>query len=74
MDQRFSLTQILQVWTDDGDGMEALRLSNASWVAANHTEEETKGFLNHNPKLGFYQLVYGLIIIGLIIIAMIAAN
>ena len=36
---QYILTKIFQVWTDDGDGMEALRLSNASWVAADHTED-----------------------------------
>ena len=56
----------LQVWIDDGDGMEDLRRDNASWTTATHSKEEFTGFINYNPRLGYYQLIYGLIIVGMI--------
>ena len=57
----------LQIWVDDGDGLEELRRANATWSASSHTEEEFKGVINYNPNLEFYQLVYGLIIVAMLI-------
>merc|ERR1719237_661266 len=57
----------LQIWVDDGDGLEGLRRANATWSASSHTEEEFKGVINYNPNLEFYQLVYGLIIVAMLV-------
>ncbi|PSN51489.1 Multidrug resistance-associated protein 5 [Blattella germanica] len=52
----------LQVWLDHGDGLEEERRLNLTLynMTTNKTEEELKGFVNNNPDLWFYQLVYGL--------------
>lgn len=51
----------LQIWLDQGDGLEASRKENMTlYNLTNMTEEELKGFVNDNPDLFFYQLVYGL--------------
>ena len=57
----------LQVWVDDGDGMEAARRENASITSTVLSEEEFKGIINNNPRLGFYQLTYGLIIVAMLV-------
>ena len=57
----------LQIWVDDGDGLEEARRANSTWKATFHTEEEFKGVINDNPNLEFYQLVYGLIIIAMLV-------
>ena len=57
----------LQIWVDDGDGLEELRRANSTWTASFHTEEEFKGVINYNPNLEFYQLIYGLIIVAMLV-------
>ena len=57
----------LQIWVDDGDGLEEERRANATWTATFHTEEEFKGVINYNPNLEFYQLIYGLIIVAMLV-------
>ena len=57
----------LQIWVDDGDGLEEVRRANATWTDGFHTEEEFKGVINNNPNLEFYQLIYGLIIIAMLV-------
>ena len=57
----------LQIWVDDGDGLEEVRRANATWTNSFHTEEEFKGVINSNPNLEFYQLIYGLIIIAMLV-------
>ncbi|XP_033609843.1 multidrug resistance-associated protein 5 isoform X2 [Cryptotermes secundus] len=51
----------LQIWLDQGDGLEAERKENITrYNLTNMTEEELKGYVNDNPDLWFYQLMYGL--------------
>ena len=57
----------LQIWVDDGDGLEEARRANSTWTTTFHTDEEFKGVINNNPNLEFYQLVYGLIIIAMLV-------
>jgi len=57
----------LQVWVDDGDGMEGARRDNASFTSTVLSEEDFKGIINNNPRLGFYQLIYGLIIVAMLV-------
>ena len=57
----------LQVWIDDGDGREAARRDNASFTSTVLSEDEFKGIINNNPKLGFYQLIYSLIIVAMLV-------
>ena len=57
----------LQIWVDDGDGLEEARRTNSTWTTTFHTDEEFKGVINDNPNLEFYQLVYGLIIIAMLV-------
>ena len=57
----------LQIWVDDGDGLEEARRTNSTWITTFHTDEEFKGVINDNPNLEFYQLVYGLIIIAMLV-------
>ncbi|KAJ4445532.1 hypothetical protein ANN_12212 [Periplaneta americana] len=49
----------LQIWLDQGDGKEADRRINDTEYNLNMTEEELKGFVNDNPHLWFFQLIYG---------------
>ena len=57
----------LQIWVDDGDGLEEMRRANDTWTSSFHTEEEFKGVINYNPNLEFYQLIYGLIIVAMLV-------
>ena len=57
----------LQIWVDDGDGLEEARRTNSTWTTTFHTDEEFKGVINDNPNLEIYQLVYGLIIIAMLV-------
>ena len=57
----------LQIWVDDGDGLEEARRANSTWTTTFHTDEEFKGVINDNPNLEIYQLVYGLIIIAMLV-------
>ena len=57
----------LQIWVDDGDGLEEARRTNSTWTTTFHTDEEFKGVINDSPNLEFYQLVYGLIIIAMLV-------
>lgn len=64
---RLFTTIWLQVWVDAGDGQEAARRANTTWLETEHTEEQWKGDLNYHPRLWLYQLVYGLIIVAMLI-------
>ena len=50
----------LQKWQDAGDGLEEERRQNSSGYSnSNNTEQQLRGFINYNPSLGQYQLIYG---------------
>lgn len=50
----------LQIWLDEGDGLEAERKFNISQYNLTYTDNELKGLVNENPDRAYYQLVYGL--------------
>ena len=53
----------LQMWLDQGDGMQEIRKMNVSFV--NATDHEIKGYINYNPDLWKYQLGYTGLIAGM---------
>ncbi|KAK3927988.1 Multidrug resistance-associated protein 5 [Frankliniella fusca] len=50
----------LQIWLDEGDGLEDERKLNMTLYNLSYTDVELKGLVNENPDRAFYQLVYGL--------------
>lgn len=62
----------LQIWLDKGDGLEAARRENMTlYNLTNMTEEELKGYVNDNPDLYFYQLVFGLTFVIMLFIGLV---
>ena len=55
----------LQIWLDQGDGMQEMRKLNVSFV--NATDHVMKGYINYNPDLWKYQLGYTAIILGMLL-------
>ena len=55
----------LQIWLDQGDGMQEMRKLNVSY--ANATDHVIKGYINYNPDLWKYQLGYTAIILGMLL-------
>ena len=58
----------LQKWLDAGDGLEEERRQNSSGYSnTTITEHDLRGFINYNPSLGQYQLIYGMIILAMLL-------
>ena len=55
----------LQMWLDQGDGMQEMRMLNLSYV--NATDQVMKGYINYNPDLWKYQLGYTGLITGMLL-------
>ena len=69
----------LQKWLDAGDGLEEERRQNSSTSYSNtsylnNTPHDLKGFINYNPDLGKYQLIYGMIILAMLLAGLIKVN
>ena len=64
----------LQKWLDAGDGLEEERTQNNSLHNTTNSEQDLRGFINDNPQLGIYQLVYGLIILAMYLTGFIKVN
>ena len=68
----------LQKWLDAGDGLEEERRQNSSTYSntsyLNNTEHDLRGFINYNPYLGQYQLIYGMIILAMLLAGLIKVN
>ncbi|XP_046999518.1 ATP-binding cassette sub-family C member 5-like isoform X1 [Schistocerca americana] len=59
----------LQIWLDEGDGKEGERIYNVTHY--NQTFDNMKGFVNDNPFLWFYQLIYGMTFVVMMVFGMI---
>eukprot|EP00094_Tigriopus_californicus_P010393 TCALIF_10025-PA protein Name:"Similar to ABCC5 Multidrug resistance-associated protein 5 (Homo sapiens)" AED:0.10 eAED:0.10 QI:113/0.84/0.78/0.92/0.76/0.71/14/0/1294 len=72
----FSLARLftsiwLQIWLDNGDGLQEERMKNATLFNETFSDIELKGYVTDNPHLWFYQTVYFLnlgimVVIGLV--------
>jgi hypothetical protein len=60
----------LQIWLDDGDGHVDERLANATAMDVTITDQELRGDIGANPKLWIYQMIYGLSLIVLVLVAL----
>jgi hypothetical protein len=58
----------LQVWMDKGDGTTG---TNETVVVLSNTTQVFKGFVSDNPDLWFYQLVYFLSVVALVLVGII---
>ncbi|XP_071446503.1 ATP-binding cassette sub-family C member 5-like isoform X2 [Hetaerina americana] len=62
----------LQIWLDEGDGTGGAKWKvSLNYSSLNLTENELKGSVNDNPNLWFYQTVYGLSFIVMMLIGMV---
>ena len=59
----------LQLWLNQGDGLEQDRRMNISYQ--NATDHELRGFINYNPDLWINQIIYTMIIVAMIILGII---
>ena len=57
----------VQKWLDAGDGLEEERRQNSSYQNTTNTDQDLRGFINDNPDLGTYQLIYGLILLAMLL-------
>ena len=62
----------LQMWLDQGDGMQEMRKLNLSYV--NATDHVIKGYINYNPDLWKYQLAFALIIVGMLFVGLVKVS
>ena len=62
----------LQIWLDQGDGMQEMRKLNLSYV--NATDHVMKGYINYNPDLWKYQLGYTGLIAGMLLFGFIKVS
>ena len=59
----------LQLWLNQGDGLEEQRRMNASYQ--NATDHELRGYINYHPNLWINQLIYTMIIVVMLILGII---
>ena len=55
----------VKIWLDAGDGQEHVRAMNSSYQGV--SDDQLKGLINDNPRLWFYQTIYGVIIVVMIV-------
>jgi ABC-type multidrug transport system fused ATPase/permease subunit len=60
----------LQIWLDAGDGQVEERLANATAMNVTITDQELRGDIGTNPKLGMYQMIHGLSLIVLVFVGL----
>ncbi|XP_064096372.1 ATP-binding cassette sub-family C member 12-like [Macrobrachium nipponense] len=61
----------LKIWLDEGDGLSASRLQNATAQNLTLSEEDLKGSITDNPRLWMYQLVYGVSFCALVVVGLV---